>query len=440
MQEPLLDDERQAASKGVTPMSDITRRSMLLGSLGAAAISVLSACGGNDSPSPSTSSTSGKSSSAAGAAGSILVWTDSNREPVLRKVAEQFKSDTGVTVKLAVKDFAQIPDDFITQVPTGKGPDATIAAHDATGRMVQNGVVAPLELGDTSAYQDVAVQAFTVNGKIYGVPYATENIALVRNTTFAKNAPKTFNEMIDMGKNSGAKYPFLVGLDPKQSDPYHLYPFQASFGAPVFRLKDNGFDSSKVAMGGANGDKFASWLADQGKSKNFNLNISQDISKDLFAKGQAAFILTGPWNLDSFKKANIKYEISDIPSAGDQSATPFVGVQGFWMSAKTKNAVATQKFLVEYVGNPDVQAELFKVGNRPPANKQAFEKANADKDVAAFGTVGQKAVPMPNVPAMGSVWADWGVAEAQIISGKASDSKATWDKAVKSINDKIKKG
>ena len=47
---------------------------------------------------------------------------------------------------------------------------------------------------------------------------------------------------------------------------------------------------------------------------------------------------------------------------------------------------------------------------------------------------------MPNVPAMGSVWADWGVAEAQIISGKASDSKATWDKAVKSINDKIKKG
>ncbi|WP_041710236.1 sugar ABC transporter substrate-binding protein [Cutibacterium avidum] len=368
------------------------------------------------------------------------MWTDSNREPVIRKVAEQFKNDTGVTVNLAVKDIAKIPDDFITQVPTGKGPDAAIAAHDGTGRMVQNGVVAPLELGDTSAYQDVAIQAFTVNGKIYGVPYATENIALVRNTKFVKDAPKTFDEMIEMGKKSGAKYPFLVGLDPKQADPYHLYPFQASFGAPVFELKDNGFDASKVTMGGANGEKFAAWLAEQGKAKNLNLNISQDISKDLFGKGQAAFILTGPWSLGGFKKAGIKYDISEVPSAGDQPATPFVGVQGFWMSAKTKNAVATQKFLVEYVGNPDVQAELFKVGNRPPANKQAFEKANADKDVAAFGTVGQKAVPMPNVPAMGSVWADWGVAEAQIISGKASDSKATWDKAVKSINDKIKKG
>ncbi|WP_446918874.1 extracellular solute-binding protein, partial [Klebsiella pneumoniae] len=77
--------------------------------------------------------------------------------------------------------------------------------------------------------------------------------------------------------------------------------------------------------------------------------------------------------------------MSEVPSAGDRPATPFVGVQGFWMSAKTKDAVATQKFLVEYIGNPNVQTELFKVGHRPPASKQAFEKAKTDKDVAAFG-------------------------------------------------------
>ena len=86
-----------------------------------------------------------------------------------------------------------------------------------------------------------------------------------------------------------------------------------------------------------------------------------------------------------------------------------------------------------------VQTELFKVGHRPPASKQAFEKAKTDKDVAAFGAVGQKAVPMPNIPAMGSVWADWGVAQAEIISGKASNPKATWDAMVKAIDDKIKK-
>ncbi len=426
-------------------MSDMSRRSILLGGLGLAAVGALSACGGSSSSTGSSASASTAASSATSAAssaaadaGSILVWTDSNREPVLRKVAAQFKQDTGVTVNLAVKDFAKIPDDFITQVPTGKGPDAAIAAHDGTGRMVQNGVVAPLELGDTSAFQNVAIQAFTVNGKIYGVPYATENIALVRNTKLVKEAPKTFDEMIEMGKKSGAKYPFVVGIDPKNADPYHLYPFQASFGAAVFAMTDKGFDSSKLTMGGANGDKFAAWLLAQGKAKTLNLNISQDISKDLFSKGQAAFIVTGPWNIDAFKKAGISYEISAVPSAGGQDATPFVGVQGFWMSAKAKNPVATQKFLVEYLGNESVQTELFKVGNRAPANKKAFEAAKSDKDVAAFGAVGEKAVPMPNIPAMGSVWADWGTAEAQLIGGKATDATATWEKMVKTIDGKIK--
>lgn len=47
---------------------------------------------------------------------------------------------------------------------------------------------------------------------------------------------------------------------------------------------------------------------------------------------------------------------------------------------------------------------------------------------------------MPNIPAMGSVWADWGVAQAEIISGKASSPKATWDAIVKAIDEKIKKG
>lgn len=423
-------------------MSDFTRRSLLAGGLGAAAVGLLSACGGSESASQGGSTASGSATASAPAAdaGEILVWTDSNREPVLKKVAQQFKTDTGVSVKLAVKDFAKIPDDFLTQVPTGKGPDAAIAAHDGTGRMVQNGVVAPIELGDPSAYQDVAVQAFTVNGKVYGVPYATENIALIRNTSLAKDTPKTFDEMIEMGKKSKAKYPFVVGLDTKGADPYHTYPFQASFGAPVFEQGPNGFDPSKLAMGGANGETFAQWLAQQGKAKILNLNISQDISKDLFSKGQAAFILTGPWNLDAFKKAKIPYAISEIPTTGSDPATPFVGVQGFWMSAKSKNPVATQKFLVEYVGSEQVQYELFQVGNRAPANKAAFEKAKSDKDVAAFGAVGQKAVPMPNIPAMGNVWSDWGVTEAEIISGKASDPKAAWQKMVAAIEKKIAQG
>ena len=118
------------------------------GFLGVAGLAVgataLTACGGGESSSSSTATSTTTSSASASeaassmaAAGAITVWTDSNREPVLKPVAAQFKADTGVDVKLVVKDFGKLADDFVTQVPTGKGPDASIMPHDATGRPVQ---------------------------------------------------------------------------------------------------------------------------------------------------------------------------------------------------------------------------------------------------------------------------------------------------------------
>lgn len=424
-----------------------------LGLTGLAAGAVaLSACGSNSSTtsssstSTSTSVTTPSTSGSGGAAdaGAITVWIDSNRQPVLKPVAAQFKQDTGVTVNLVVKDFAKINDDFITQAPTGKGPDAIVAAHDGTGRLVENGVVAPLELGDTSAFLPVAVQGFTYEGKVYGVPTSIENIAIVRNTALASSTPKTFDEMIAAGKQAvaagKAKYPFLVGLDAKASDPYHLYPFQASFGAPVFaRNSDGTYDPSKLAMSGANGDKFAAWLKREGAAKVLNLNISADIAKGQFLAGAAPFFITGPWNIPDIKAKGIKYAIDPIPTAGGQAATPFVGVQGFLMSAKSNNPIATQKFLVEYLGSEKVQTALFKVGLRAPANKAAYAAAKSDADVAAFGAVGEKGVPMPNVPAMAQVWADWGATQAQLIGGKAADPTRAWESMCTSIAGKIKK-
>ncbi|WP_394276822.1 extracellular solute-binding protein [Luteococcus sp.] len=371
------------------------------------------------------------------------MWTDSNREPVLKPLAAKFKADTGVSIKLVVKDFGKLADDFVTQVPTGKGPDASIMPHDATGRLVQNGVVAPIELGDASAFEDVSVQAFTYGGQVYGLPYSTESIAILRNTALApEKTPATFDEMIAEGKKivagGKAKYPFLVGLDPKTSDPFHLYPFQTSFGAPIFELGDKGFDASKVAMGGDKGAQFAQWLADQGKAKVLNLNMTQDIAKAQFFAGKAPYFLSGPWNLADAKKAGIKYAVDAIPKAGDQDAQAFVTVQGFVMSAKTQNSVAVQTFLNDYIGSAQVQTDLYKAGLRAPANKEAYEAAKADADVAAFGAVSAMGVPMPNIPAMSGVWTDWGTAQAQIIGQKASNPGQVWEKMVTTLNSKIK--
>lgn len=376
----------------------------------------------------------------------LTLWVDTQRAPALKDVAAQFKKDTGVTVKLVVKDFATVDQDFISQVPTGKGPDMIVSPHDKLGAYVQNGVVAPLQLGDKAKdFAKVAVQAVTYDGSVYGLPYSIENVALIRNTALVPDASTSFDDVIAKGKAAVAankatvKYPFLLGLDPKQGDPYHMYPLQTSFGSSVFAQKADGtYDSTKLTLGDAAGLKFAAALKKWGQEGVLNANITGDIALDAFDKGQSPYYLTGPWNIPTIKKAGIKYAIDPLPSAGGEKAQPFLGVNAFFISAKSTNKLAATKFLVNYLGTDAVQEQLYKVGGRPPALTSAYDKVSkTDADIKSFGDIGLNGVPMPAIPEMGSVWADWGAAELQLTKGNG-DPATVWNKAVANVQAKIK--
>ena len=60
---------------------------------------------------------------------------------------------------------------------------------------MSNGVVAPVDLGASPRIPRRRDRGFTYEEQIYGVPYATENIALIRNTDLVPEAPATFEEM-----------------------------------------------------------------------------------------------------------------------------------------------------------------------------------------------------------------------------------------------------
>ncbi|GAB4100512.1 maltose ABC transporter substrate-binding protein [Sinomonas halotolerans] len=416
-----------------------SRRAFAVGALSTAAALLLSACSGAASSAPSSSA---PANLAEAGASTITLWVDTPRVAVLKDVAAKFQADTGITVKLVGKDTVR--EDFITAVPTGKGPDLIVGAHDWLGQLVQNGVVAPLELGDKAAlFEDSAVTAMTYEGAVYGVPFAIENIGLVRNTALAPEAATTFDDVIATGKKAvadgKASYPFLVGLDPKQGDPYHLYPLQTSLGAPVFGTgADGGYDAGKLELGTPGGIEFAKKLKQWGDKgeKVFNSNITGDIAKEKFIKGESPYFLTGPWNIPDIQKAGIKLAVDPLPTVGDKPAQPFIGVNGFFISSKSANALAATEFAVNYLSTEEVQDALFKAGGRPPALKASFEKASSDPVVKAFGEIGANGVPMPALPEMDAVWADWGGTELALIKGQG-DPEAAWKAMVANVEKKI---
>ena len=384
------------------------------------------------SSAPSSSATASEAPAIDGTGAELVVWTDAEREGALAAAAEQFEADTGATVTLVQKNFEDLRNDFIAQVPTGEGPDITVGAHDWLGALVTAGVVNTLDLGERAdEFQQVALDAMTYDGQLYGLPYSTEAIALIQNADLVGDtAPTTWDEMIQMSHDAGFEdRPFILFTNGAAGDGYSAYPLQTSFGAPVFVQDETGSYTAEVGMGGENGAAFAQFLYDNGSAGTgvFSDTIDYDTSNQLFAAGESPFIMQGPW-MPFFDDDSMNLVVSAMPTAGGETAAPFVGVQGFYLSSQSDNTLLANEFLTNYMSTEDAQRTLYEADPRLPALSALADEVSTDPITAGFVDSAAAGVPMPSIPEMGNVWDLWNAAEIQIITG--AEPVSTWENMV----------
>lgn len=408
----------------------------VLGAL--ALVGTLAACGSGSGESGAVQSGTGTDTdqSGAGDVGTLTIWADDTRYGEMQKFATDFTAQTQIGLDVVQKSESAMDTEFISQVPTGKGPDLIVMAHDKLGALVSNGVVGTVDLTDSKdSFSDSAVQAVTFDGQTYGVPYAIESVALVRNNKLTSDTPATFDDMIASGRAAGVQYPFIIQMG-EEGDPYHFYPFQTSFGAPVFKQDASGSYTTELGLGGEGGTAFANWLHTQGEAGILDPAVTSDVAKQAFLDGKAAYTVTGPWNVTAFREAGMDVSVLPVPKAGDLDAQPFVGVQVFFSSAKTQNQLLVNKFF-DYVATEAAQKQLYEIGGRVPAMTSVAAGID-DPDITGFATVAGSGVPMPAIPEMGSVWQFWGVTEANIVTGK-EDPATGWSTMVDNIQGAISK-
>jgi arabinogalactan oligomer / maltooligosaccharide transport system substrate-binding protein len=375
----------------------------------------------------------------------ITIWADKGAKTVIQNLLQQWGVDNNITITIVGKDFGATRDLVKTAVNASNGPDVLAAApHDWTGNMVNSGVLKPVSLSPAvkKNLNPASLSAFTINSngsnKLYGAPGWMENIGFFRNVKLAKTHPATWSAI----KNGELNIPYSSG-----NDPYHFYPVQTGFGAPVF-TSTNGVWNAEVGMGGANGAAFAQFLDAKGTAY---FGKPSDNAVCNFVLGKIKYLVTGPWNISAIENGTtgctkgLKYGsdfvIEAFPNGPKGASTPFLGVRGFFetkMVDKHANGVAVTK-LLNYVAGPVAGAYFLKNFNKQPANLIADKKTATHKDLAGFAVAGKGAMAMPNIPAMDSVWTDWGKVEGLILSGKATNAPAVdWQNSVDTIKNKIK--
>lgn len=371
-------------------------------------------------------------------AGTLTLWVDETRAPVLTAIAEQFTADTNVPVAVYQVGFGDIRDRLQLYGPSGEGPDIVIGAHDWLGQLATNGLVEPLDLSAVAANVDpVALGAFTYDtgegGQVFGLPYAAEAIALYYNPEMVATPPTTWEELIQMATDLQADAE--LGLEQayvlQEKDPYHSYPLLSANGGYIFGENADGtYNADDVGLDSEGGLAYGQMIDQMVKDGLLRAGVNYDTMIQLFTTEKSAMFMTGPWALPQIRDSGVPYAVAPIP-AGSETARPFVGVQGFMVSAFAPNKELAVSFLTDYVATDDTMQSLFDADPRPSTWVPVAEAID-DPDLVAFIESASNGDPMPAIPAMSAVWTDWTDA-LDLIFTQAQDPDSALQDAAESI-------
>jgi maltose/maltodextrin transport system substrate-binding protein/arabinogalactan oligomer/maltooligosaccharide transport system substrate-binding protein len=340
---------------------------------------------------------------------SLLLWVDETRAAVIEELGPSFTEEFGVELVVQQLGFGDIRDQLRIAGPAGEGPDIIIGAHDWLGELVVNGLLAPVDLGDAvEDFAPAAIQGFSWDGELYGVPYAVENVGFFYNTDLVPTPPTTWDEVVEISEALMAEGKAEYGFIRQIGDPYHFFPIQTAFGGYIFGLDDLGnYNAEDVGVDNEGSIAALQWLQGLIKEGMMPSSLEGGDAEALFQDSQAAMYITGPWNVQRFLDAGVPFGIAALPAGPDgDPGRPFLGVQAFMVSAFSQNPLLAQAFLTEWVATEDVQYALYEEGGRTPAHLAAAERVE-DPYLAGLTAAGAVGQPMPAIPAMSAVWTAW---------------------------------
>lgn len=376
--------------------------------------------------------------------GGLVIWADRTRTPALRSLADKFKAENGVDIVVEQLGFGDVRDVFIVASPAGQGPDIIVGAHDWLGQLATSGLLAPIDLGDKKQdFAPAALDAFTYGGELYGVPNAVENVALLRNKDLVPDAPKTWDEVMEISRklaanNKSGSDANVYGFVREEGNPYTFFPIQTAYGGYVFgRTADGNWNPQDVGLDDAGSIAAVNWYAQMIAEGLQPEGVAGDTLNTWFDQGKVGMMISGPWDLPRLANAEINYEYSNIPSA-TQASQPFLGAQGFMLSAFSAEPLLAQVFLTEYVATNEAMKMFYDSDPRPPAYLPTA-KATEDESIKAFAAAGTNAVPMPAIPQMNAVWTAWGNALTLVAQGSDTPENAMKTSA-QQVRDAIAKG
>ncbi|HET7472793.1 MAG TPA: extracellular solute-binding protein [Candidatus Limnocylindrales bacterium] len=402
----------------------------VLGTLFGAAL-VVSACSGGSTQSPAGSAggsaaasqpaggASGAPSGASGSAaapsqaalsGTLTIWeaygaSGSSEKDAFDAIVKKVQdANPGLTVTVTDVPFNNLFTNFETQAAAGSGPDMYIAPNDSLPSEARNGLLADVsDLADTlkaAPYNtsEVAMNAATVDGKLYEIPESMKGVELFSRNDILTTAPVT----IDDWKANAGKLGWVYGAN--GGGAYYLWGLYSTFGGKI--LADDGKCAATANTGVADALK---WLQDMKAAGMKFYQNDNDAKADLLS-GKIGGFIDGPWQSGDLSKALGDKLVVTAGPKGTGDWAPMTAPDGFYINAASANVDLAKQFALQFLLPENEQ--IFADAGHLPANTTLQPKDPIAKSFAALMPSG---FARPTAKELNNYWGNFGDALAAAI-------------------------
>jgi arabinogalactan oligomer / maltooligosaccharide transport system substrate-binding protein len=361
----------------------------------------------------------------------LTLWAWEDVKSTFQSIGDKYTEETGIKVKVVAAENADISLD----APAGRGPDLFYETHDRIGDAYLQGLAAELTLTEEqlSGYQESAVEGFTYNGKLLGIPSSVETVGLFYNKELVPEAPKTIEEITSIAEKltdaTNDKYGFLN----ISSDFYPSFPFLTAAGGYVFgENEQGGFDTNDIGLATDEVVEGAEVIASWHENGYIPESVSYDVMNGLFRDGKVGAIISGPWGIPDFSAGlGDNLATAPLPTFNGKQLQSFLGVKGLAVSEYSENKYWATDFAL-FMTNAENSKLMFDELKRISARKDVPIEDELYKGIQEQI---QYAVPMPNIPEMAQVWEPMG--DALVFITKGEDPKAVLEEAVAKVKEQI---
>lgn len=373
----------------------------------------------------------------------LVVWEDTDRGVALEPAIESFEKEYGIEIEYKEVGMAdEMRDQLRLDGPAGTGPDVVTFPHDQIGQVVIEGLITDIKVDDTvlDTFTETSVSAQQYDGKLYGLPKATETPILLFNKEHMDKAPETMDELYTLSKEftKDGQFGFLSLWD----NYYFAHSVIGGMGGYVFKEENGALNPDDVGLnneGAVEGAEYIQkWYSEQLFPKGIIGENGGSTMDGLFNEGKVAAVMNGPWAVQGMNDAGIEIGAAALPTLpnGEHFKT-FVGVKGWHVTAFSKNVEWSSKF-IEHITNAENAKIRFELTNEVPPVKELIEDPiiKENEVAAAVAEQSEYAVPTPNIPEMAEVWKPMADNLQTIVTGKAEPKEAL-DSSVKAINQNI---